>query len=587
MTEILHFLQNAFVSPITLYATIVITLLFLWWYCRHLLFGVERARARFGRAANILKAKNVASADGAARTADPVSGLRLFPQSPRLQQQWTRFVADWTRTVGDGESEEGSVDVGRYFEPDQTLGNDSYFRKLESIPGRLLSLGILGTFIGLAYGLPTTGNQEQIIADTFELISGLKTAFVTSIFGIIYSLIFLVTEKALVGRATAAVLEFQAAARSLYPVLEPEVALGRIARAAAEQVDSLRTLENDLGATLSESFGGAVEEHLAPLIDQIRETVSRATDASAQVQIEGLQTIIDRFMSGMNEQLGGSFEQLGSTIETASTNLGGLADRLEAASASQAAIMERTSQTAEVLERQLPHLLSFGEKLDRASVRFNEAIEGLAGLDRALTTGMEQLIAAQGASGERFKELLDRLDSSAALVNSTAQAQKETQERMEAAYREALESFERGIKDGLIQSLNSFDSVLGDILERFSGTLADLKEQYDALNKHSQALKDGVEMASTQIAANLVEVGDASTKAHERIKELSEAYVANLEGGLTASNAVIGRLEAAAGGISRSLDKLQGDVGRIAARVEDEANSDRRGGWLSGLRGSR
>ncbi len=249
--------------------------------------------------------------------------------------------------------------------------------------------------------------------------------------------------------------------------------------------------------------------------------------------------------------------------------------------------MERTSQTAEVLERQLPHLLSFGEKLDRASVRFNEAIEGLAGLDRALTTGMEQLIAAQGASGERFKELLDRLDSSAALVNSTAQAQKETQERMEAAYREALESFERGIKDGLIQSLNSFDSVLGDILERFSGTLADLKEQYDALNKHSQALKDGVEMASTQIAANLVEVGDASTKAHERIKELSEAYVANLEGGLTASNAVIGRLEAAAGGISRSLDKLQGDVGRIAARVEDEANSDRRGGWLSGLRGSR
>ena len=195
-------------------------------------------------------------------------------------------------------------------------------------------------------------------------------------------MIFLVSEKAYVGEATNSILSFRLAARALYPVLEPEIALVQIARYTEQQADSLRTLENDLAATLSESFGGAVQEHLAPLIEQIHETVSRATDATAQVQIEGVQKIIDGFMTGMNEQLGSNFQQLGSSIEQASTNLGDLTERLEIATASQAQIMERTTQTAEVLERQLPALLSFGEKLDHAANRFNEAIENIAALSK-------------------------------------------------------------------------------------------------------------------------------------------------------------------------------------------------------------
>jgi hypothetical protein len=582
--SILEFLSRSVESPITLWSSIAITLVFFYEFIRHLTIRIGPVKKRFDHATQLLSTKLHPDREEAQQAPPLVDAAELFPRSPRLRERWTQFLTTWIKSVPEGETQIGSVDIDRYFTLEEALGDTSYLRKVESIPGRLLSLGILGTFIGLAYGvnkISGTSDSATMMSEVLGLVSGLSVAFITSILGILYSLIFLVSEKAYVGEATNSILSFRLAARALYPVLEPEIALVQIARYTEQQADSLRTLENDLAATLSESFGGAVQEHLAPLIEQIHETVSRATDASAQVQIEGVQKIIDGFMTGMNEQLGSNFQQLGSSIEQASTNLGDLTERLEVATASQAAIMEKTTQTAEVLERQLPALLSFGERLDHAANRFNEAIENIAALEEALSAGTKQLIEVQQSSEARFTEVLGRLDESSKLINATASAQIESQERMEQAYKDALESFEHGVREGLVQSLTSFDSVLSDVLERFSGTLADLKEQYDQLNKHSQALKDGAELVSTQIAANLVEVGEASTQAHSRIKELSESYLSNAEQGLETSTTTIKQLESAATEIALSLSDLQKGVERIASKVEEAAqtleNQDTRG----------
>lgn len=579
MSGLPEYLVSAYASPITRASLAVITLLFVWWCVRHLLLKVGRERSRFAMAASIIEGRLEEVAAGQARLGEPIPGAILFSSNKTYQDLWDRFVASWTASVDFGERNEGSVDVAGYFTVDRTIGNDSYLRKLESIPGRLLTLGILGTFIGLAKGLPTAVDPEALIGEASTLIGGLRTAFLTSIVGIIYSLAFLVFEKALVGSALSELHRFHAVVGQYYPVVAPELALTRIARSAAQQSDSLRALENDLAATLSESFGGAVEQHLVPLIEEMRAAVSKATDATAQVQIEGIQKIVNKFMEGMDEQLGGSFNKLGETIDTASVNLGSLADRLGRAAESQAEIMERTSETAKVLETQLPHLLKFGSQLDKASAQFGGVVERVSELNASLGTGTQQLIEAQKESEARFREILERLDASAALVRSTAEAQRQSQEKMEAAYATALASFEKGLRDGLIQSLTAFDSTLGDILERFSGTIADMKEQYDSLNRHSQNLKESVETAAKQIAENMANAGTEATAAHERIRELSDSYVKTLEQGLAESNAAVNGLQQSAGDIAASLKSLKESAVVIAARAEEDALGDRRSGW--------
>lgn len=75
--------------------------------------------------------------------------------------------------------------------------------RLNLIPGAMTGLGILGTFIGLSLGLQAfnTGSAEEIANSIGPLMDGIKVAFHTSIYGMIFSLTFnlifkTVTEKA-------------------------------------------------------------------------------------------------------------------------------------------------------------------------------------------------------------------------------------------------------------------------------------------------------------------------------------------------------------------------------------------------------
>jgi len=585
------YFAEAWHNPITMAFMCIILGYFLWALSRHLLWNVKRNQQVFQRASS--KLRDLQNHEPQHGEAEHVffSGKDIFPGSKKYQIIWDDYTTAWSAAAPDKNVNVSAVDVDKYFSNDVTVGNSIFLRRLDSIPGRLLSLGILGTFVGLSIGmgsLPETGTDPSKMGDAvFDLVGGLNVAFMTSILGIMCSLFFLIAEKRVVGLAVETTQNFYRAARVHFPPLDPEQVLSRIAIAAEQQTDSLRTLENDLAATLSESFGGAIEEHLAPLIEQIHETVSRATDTSAEVQIEGVQKLVNEFMSGMQEKLGDSFQELGSNIESASNNLGSLSDRLETSALAQMEIMEQTAKTAEVLDKQLPHLLAFGEQLSMAGHQFKDAICAITTLEKALSEGTSQLISVQQETEARIGLLITQLKESSELSTSTSTTLASSQERMERAYREALESFEQVISNGLLQSLTTFDSVLSDILERFSGTLADLKEQYEALDRHSRALKEGVETVSTQISSNLAEVGDVSTEAHLRIKELSENYVQNMERGLGSSTETIDRLEVAATSISTNLDALQAglahiiDLGTKASGADDNA----RKGWRSKLLG--
>lgn len=68
---------------------------------------------------------------------------------------------------------------------------------LQSIPSKLVGLGILGTFVGLTYGISgfNTNSQETIKNSISTLLNGMGTAFVTSIYGMVLSLLFSYIEK--------------------------------------------------------------------------------------------------------------------------------------------------------------------------------------------------------------------------------------------------------------------------------------------------------------------------------------------------------------------------------------------------------
>lgn len=81
---------------------------------------------------------------------------------------------------------------------------------LSIIPGVMTGLGILGTFVGLSFGLQkfNTGTAEEISDSIAPLMDGIKVAFHTSIYGMVMSLVFNFVYKKKIESVYHAVDEF-------------------------------------------------------------------------------------------------------------------------------------------------------------------------------------------------------------------------------------------------------------------------------------------------------------------------------------------------------------------------------------------
>ena len=82
-------------------------------------------------------------------------------------------------------------DIGDYI-GEYEINNYTHRRLVEMVPDILTSLGILGTFMGLVWGLRGFNpvSYEAMASSITSLINGIKVAFITSIYGIVLALAF-------------------------------------------------------------------------------------------------------------------------------------------------------------------------------------------------------------------------------------------------------------------------------------------------------------------------------------------------------------------------------------------------------------
>lgn len=80
---------------------------------------------------------------------------------------------------------------------EDSLALRSWQSVIHQIPGSLTALGLLGTFIGLVTGISQIGfsSVDAALSSIEVLLSGIRTAFYTSIIGVIFSLMFNILSK--------------------------------------------------------------------------------------------------------------------------------------------------------------------------------------------------------------------------------------------------------------------------------------------------------------------------------------------------------------------------------------------------------
>lgn len=194
-------------------------------------------------------------------------------------------------------AQEGIGEVEDYINEDEI---DLHLHKkiLEMAPDIFTSLGILGTFVGLVWGLKNfePSSYETMTTSVSTLVEGIKVAFLTSIYGIAFALIYSSGMKSVyAGMNEKLQIFLEKFHIYVLPTAESE---SRNLMVASQklQTKAMKQMAEQLSVQMAESF----EKAITPTFQKMNESLDVLTESVTRCQQEAIQEILRSFMREMN-----------------------------------------------------------------------------------------------------------------------------------------------------------------------------------------------------------------------------------------------------------------------------------------------
>ena len=184
--------------------------------------------------------------------------------------------------------------------------------RLNQVAGVMTGLGILGTFVGLSLGLQNfnTGTTAEITNSIEPLMAGIKVAFHTSIYGMVFSLVFNYVYKRRIDEGENAVRQFVAAYRKYVLPDTANEGINLLLEMQSKQTKAILSLADTVANQLAEQL----KEILEPEFDHFDGTLDRFAKLTTRNQMDQLNRIVDVFISELNNSLGSSFTHLSKVV---------------------------------------------------------------------------------------------------------------------------------------------------------------------------------------------------------------------------------------------------------------------------------
>ena len=232
-----------------------------------------------------------------------------FSSKVKLTEAWQEFEDSLiTRDRGENKSVVYKTDeAALFFSEDRLLDQHLNLRFWNSVPALLVGFGILGTFVGLVRGLiPFSGinftQTEEIRTAIQILLSGVSTAFVTSVWGMLTSLVFNGLEKWRIGRVSQAIANLQRALDQLFTLTTQEAISFRQEDELTQQTAALKSFSTDLADRIKIAMDNIMSERLENLHQGLKQLHDHNLEGRIAI-IKELQNAPEAFGNAMAEQL--------------------------------------------------------------------------------------------------------------------------------------------------------------------------------------------------------------------------------------------------------------------------------------------
>lgn len=441
----------------------------------------------------------------------------------------------------------------------------------DQIGGIMTGLGILFTFIGLVYGLRSFDAQtvDTMQASTQALMAGIKVAFLTSIFGLIYSLIFSLFYKRLTKCALDSLYAFHDAYKERITPDNEQAGENYLIRLQIEQNANLKALASNIG----QQVASTLTDMIGPAVERLEDTLRQYVTVSIEDQRAGMDKVVHYFVSSMNESLGGIFVELKERTEDLTTWEKNLVSATQK-------VLESINQTAVDLEKTrnytqyiIEHMESFMEKTDSLTGRQMDAlskIDGYMTSYQQLHITEEQYIQGLAASQQEAAQNTQK-------ALETAQAIRD----MSQAYTQAVEH-----KAGqLLQSLRAQVELMGkDIKSNSDDSARQLSEANRQIGESAEALRAIAGRVTAGLETAAAKLEQATGNLDSSISEIADATFGEFNTNLTklstcvseitmevraSSSAVAQSMQ----GLPKTMSELDEGVRTASAALAEELNA--------------
>jgi ABC-type transporter Mla subunit MlaD len=330
---------------------------------------------------------------------------------------------------------------------------------ISSIASTAVSLGILGTFTGIFIGL-LNFNVSDIQGSVPQLLSGLKTAFATSIAGLFTSLLvkaekwdiykLRINEKGEIEEDDNIKILI-----SVMKNIEKSIA-GEGETTLLTQIQKLRTSNSDNLNSLNNSFN---------------EFAEKVAEDGSKSLIEALESVISDFNDKISEQFGENFKQLNQGV-------------------------------GKMLEWQI----EYSNRVDLMTEQFQRTLDGVSKCELALNNISEKSKTFNETSS-KLDKLLNNLNVNLVGLNQMSDNTKNIFPKIQSDIKDLTENFSNSVTESLRENNRMLESQKTSIdrqVETLSASYEQLgNQQNKMLNEVNRRLENLMKENATRITEQL------------------------------------------------------------------------------------
>ena len=490
-----------------------------------------------------------------------------------------------------------------FFSEERLLGQYMNLRFWNSVPALLVGLGILGTFVGLVWGLLPFSNidfqqTENIRSAIQSLLSGVSTAFVTSVWGMLLSLLFNWIEKSSIGWVSSKISVLQRTLDQLFTLTTQEEIAFRQEDELAQQTQALKAFSTDLANEIksamadgrqelirelhsaTKAFSSTITEQLEPPFNNLNTALEELQRQKEESSTDAIQQLVEEFQKSLSGSATTQMEALAETVSKASESLITLPEQL---GGMMVGVQEQVDQTRQLLSEtsqdqtaQMKSMMdgmlnafqsaidTYQAGLSATTDSVNEEMKQIANSMRNLLESAANLTDAQLAqrmadmettSSESLQTLQTAITDLQQVLTQTAAQTTEESSVMITRMRELLESSANRTNEQLAQRMADMKSVSAQSIQMLQTAIEKLQESMTSTasqaTKNSEAMTNQMHLLVDQSASrleNIFQIGKESVsellkQQADQIKEVN-AQMDTSRGILEKSREMLEQMEA-------------------------------------------